>query len=278
MAGRRSRWTARVALTVLCTVWITPALGAGINTFRSSDDVNTSGWWTVLLHPSRLSTLSSTSLVQVFTGQSGLARALLNSIAISVPATVVPILVSTVTAYALVFMRFAARRLVFLLLLSVLVVPNQVAILPLLKLYAQLGIHGTFAAVWLALTGFAVPLNTFLLRAYLLRMRTDLVDCARLDGASEFQILWRVIVPLATPALVALTVFQFLASWNELFLTLAFIGPGPDATLPVALANSVTSLETLSAASLVTVAVPVTVFLLLQARLLGGLTFIVASD
>lgn len=265
-------------LTGLCTVWITPALGAVINTFRSADDVNTSGWWTVLVHPSRLSSLSFSSLVQVFTGQSDLARATLNSIAISVPATVVPILVSTFAAYALVFMRSAGRRLVFLLLISVLVVPNQVAILPLLKLYVHLGMQGTFAAVWLALAGFAVPLNTFLLRAYLRKMRTDLVDCARLDGASEFQILWRVVVPLAAPALVALIVFQFLASWNELFLTLAFIGPGPDATLPVALANSVTSLQTLSAASLVSVAVPVTVFLVLQARLLSGMSVVVPTE
>ncbi|ASC71089.1 sugar ABC transporter permease [Halomicronema hongdechloris C2206] len=149
-----------------------------------------------------------------------MGQAFLNSLIISIPATVMPIAIATFAAYALAWMRFPGRQLLFVMVVGLLVVPLQMTLIPVLRTYNQLGLAGTFLGVWLAHTGYGMPLGIYLLRNYIGTLPRDLIEAAAVDGASHLKIFTRIVVPLSTPAIASFAVFQFLWVWNDLLVAL----------------------------------------------------------
>ncbi len=200
----------------------------------------------------------------------------LNSIAVTVPATVIPIAIAAFAAYGFAWMKFPGRKMLFALVVGLLVVPLQIALIPLLKDFVSLHLNGTFLAVWLAHTGFGLPLATYLLFNYISGLPRDIIELAYVDGASHFKIFTRLVLPLSVPALASFAIFQFLWVWNDYLIALVFIGGGSqNQVLTQRLANLVGSFgqnwELLTAAAFFSMVVPLIVFLGLQRYFVRGL-------
>ena len=165
--------------------------------------------------------------MQVVQGDN-LVNAFLNSLIVTIPATVIPILIAAFAAYGFAWMRFPGRRVFFIMVVALLVVPLQIAFVPILTDYVRLNLNGTFLGVWLAHTGFGLPLATYLLFNYINGLPRDILESAFIDGASHFTIFMRLILPLSVPALASFAIFQFLWVWNDYLVALIFIGAKPD--------------------------------------------------
>jgi alpha-glucoside transport system permease protein len=273
----KAGWFTRIVLTVLCVLWLIPLLGTLITSFRTTDAANTTGWWTVFAH---LKSLTFSNYTTVLKGNSGtqaadMGRDFVNSFAISLPATFIPILIAAFAAYAFTFMEFKGREVLFLTIVGMLVVPNYVAFIPIIKLYRQLGISG-IPAVWLAHIGFGMSLAVYILRNYMATLPRTVIESAKIDGASHFQTFFRLILPMSVPALAAFSIFQFIWVWNDLMTALIFIGPGTDEPVTVGLTHFQTTYNLgwnlITAGSFLTLIVPVAVFLALQRFFVRGLT------
>lgn len=202
--------------------------------------------------------------------------AFLNSLTVAVPATVIPILIAAFAAYGFAWMRFPGRKLLFTMVVALLVVPLQIALVPILRDYVALDLNGTFLAVWLAHTGFGLPLATYLLFNYISSLPRDILESAFIDGASHFTIFTRLILPLSVPALASFAIFQFLWVWNDYLVALIFIGTKPDVqVLTMRLAEIVGSRGSdwhlLTAGAFITMVLPLAVFLALQRFFIRGL-------
>jgi alpha-glucoside transport system permease protein len=262
----------RVGIVLLCVLWFIPTLGLLISSFRNEADVKSSGWWTVITDPFSQWTLDSYSQVL----ESGMANAFVNSIVVSVPATVLPIMIAAFAAYAFTFMRFPGRNVLFMLIVGLLVVPLQVAFVPLLNLFGSYDLNGTFLAVWLAHTAFGMPLAVFILRNYMATLPQEIIESAEIDGASHFQTFWRLIVPMSVPALAAFAIFQFLWVWNDLLVALIFLGAGDNEVVTITLRDLIgdrgQEWHLLTAGAFITMTVPLLVFFSLQRYFVRGLT------
>lgn len=206
----------------------------------------------------------------------GMGRAFLNTLTVAIPATILPILIAAFAAYALAWMEFPGRALILATVVGLLVVPLQLALIPLLKLHNTLGIGKDYVGVWLAHTGFGLPLAIYLLRTYMAGLPREIVESARMDGATEFQILVRIILPLCFPALASFAIFQFLWTWNDLLVATVFLGNDADRqVMTVALRGLLGSRggewEILAASAFVSMSVPLLVFFGLQKYLVRGL-------
>lgn len=202
--------------------------------------------------------------------------AIYNSLTVSIPATVIPILIAAFAAYGFAWMRFPGRRGLFIMVVALLVVPLQIALVPVLSDYTKLDLNGTFLAIWLAHTGFGLPLATYLLYNYISGVPRDILESAFIDGASHFTIFIRLILPLSVPALASFAIFQFLWVWNDYLIALVFIGSKPDVqVLTMRLAEIVGSRGSdwhlLTAGAFVTMVVPLVVFFSLQRFFVRGL-------
>jgi alpha-glucoside transport system permease protein len=208
--------------------------------------------------------------------ESGMANAFVNSIVVSVPATVLPILIAAFAAYAFTFMRFPGRNVLFMLIVGLLVVPLQVAFVPLLSLFSEYELNGTFLAVWLAHTAFGMPLAVYILRNYMSSLPQEIIESAEIDGASHFQTFWRLIVPMSVPALAAFAIFQFLWVWNDLLVALIFLGAGDNEVVTITLRDLIgdrgQEWHLLTAGAFITMTVPLLVFFSLQRYFVRGLT------
>jgi alpha-glucoside transport system permease protein len=268
----RGGWGIRITMILVCVLWLIPTVGLLITSFRTQDAANSSGWWTVFTHPIGGWTLSNYS--DVWT--SGGNNAVLNSIAVSLPATIIPVMIAAFAAYAFTFMEFPFRDTLFILVVGLLVVPMQVAFVPLLKIYGQLGLTGTFPAVWLAHIGFGMPLAVYILRNYMGTLPRGVIESAKIDGASHYQTFWRLIVPMSVPALASFAIFQFLWTWNDLLVALVFLGPGENATLTIQVQGLIgqqnQGWQLLTAGAFLSMIVPLVVFLSLQRYFVRGLT------
>jgi len=269
---RRGGWFAWITLGVVCFLWLVPSIGLLITSFRTPEAALTSGWWTVITKPFQDWTTSNYS--QVWNG--GGSNAFVNSLVVSLPATVIPIFIAAFAAYAFTFMEFPGRDLFFILIVGLLVVPLQVALVPLLKIYGNIGLQGTFASVWLAHAAFGLPLAIFILRGYMTTLPRGVIESAKIDGASHYQTFWRLIVPMSVPALASFAIFQFLWTWNDLLVALIFLGPGEKEVLTVAVAGLVGAQQQgwqlITAGAFISMVVPLLVFLGLQRYFVRGLT------
>lgn len=208
-------------------------------------------------------------------GQS-IGEAFLNTLTVSIPSTIIPILVAAFAAYALAWMDFPGRPLLVAFVVALLVVPLQLALIPLLQLHNAIGIGKGYLGVWLAHTSFGMPMAIYLLRNYMAGLPRDIIENARVDGATDFQIFIRIILPLSFPALASFAIFQFLWTWNDLLVALVFLGTGNDQqVLTGNLVNLMGSRggdwEILSASAFVSIAVPLAVFFAMQRYLVRGL-------
>ncbi|HEX6971858.1 MAG TPA: carbohydrate ABC transporter permease [Limnochordia bacterium] len=264
------------AFTLLvCLAWILPTLGLAISSLRPAADVAASGWWTVLANPFDLTRYTLANYAEVL-GQGGMLRAFGNSLAIAVPATVLPLLLGAMAAFAFTRLRFRGREPLFLLIVGLQVVPLQMSLVPILRLYGEAGLAGTMAAVWLAHTGYGLPFAVYLLRNFFASLPPDLFESAYVDGASPAVAFLRIALPLSVPAVASLAIFQFLWVWNDLLVALIYLGGSPAvAPLTVALSQLVGSYgqdwHVLTAAALVTMAVPLVVFFSLQRFFVRGI-------
>jgi alpha-glucoside transport system permease protein len=206
----------------------------------------------------------------------GLGIAFLNSLIVTIPSVVIPLTLAAFAAYAFAWMQFPGRRLLFGVMVGLLVMPLQMALIPLLRLYTHLDIGGTFLGTWLAHTGFALPLAIFLLYNYISDLPVDILDSARVDGASHFDIFVRLVVPLSIPVLASFAIFQFLWVWNDLLIALVFLGTDSHVAVLTARLNELVGTRgeawyLLTAGAFVSMAVPVAVFLALQRYFVRGL-------
>ncbi|NOX64159.1 MAG: carbohydrate ABC transporter permease [Chloroflexi bacterium] len=205
-----------------------------------------------------------------------LTNAFLNSLAVAIPSTVIPILIAAFAAYGFAWMRFSGRKLFFVIVVALLVVPLQIALVPILRDYVRLGLNGTFLGVWLAHTGFGLALATYLLYNYISGLPRDILESAFIDGASHFTIFVRLILPLSVPALASFAIFQFLWVWNDYLVALIFIGEKQDVkVLTMRLADLVGSRgadwHLLTAGAFVSMVLPLIVFFSLQRYFVRGL-------
>ncbi|MBK9710299.1 MAG: carbohydrate ABC transporter permease [Kouleothrix sp.] len=208
--------------------------------------------------------------------ETNFSAAFLNSVAVAVPATVIPILIAAFAAYGFAWMNFPGRKILFTIIVALLVVPLQIALVPILRDYVGLGINGTFLSVWLAHTGFGLPLATYLLYNYISELPREILESAFIDGATPFTIFTRLILPLSLPALASFAIFQFLWVWNDYLVALIFIGATPNVqVLTMRLANLVGSRgqdwHLLTAGAFISMLLPLTVFFSLQRFFVRGL-------
>ncbi|MEL7459316.1 MAG: carbohydrate ABC transporter permease [Pseudomonadota bacterium] len=207
----------------------------------------------------------------------GMAKAFFNTLTVTIPATIIPILIAAFAAYALAWMDFPGRALLIAAVVGLLVVPLQLALIPLLKLHLNIGIGKGYLGVWLAHTGFGLPLAIYLLRNYMVGLPKDIIENARVDGATDFQIFVKIILPLSFPALAAFSIFQFLWTWNDLLVALVFLIDATGETTVMTkqivelLGTRGGNWEVLATAGFVSMIVPLTVFFLMQRYLVRGL-------
>lgn len=282
------------SLLLLCIIWTLPTLGLLVSSFRPQNAVNATGWWAVVRPAEDIEGARFTldNYRQVLLGKrmtyvnvqgeevqaSGddLSTAFLNSLAVTVPATVIPILIAACAAYAFAWMKFKGREFFFVIVVALLVVPLQIALIPILRDYTRLDLNGTFLAIWLAHTGFGLPLATYLLYNYISTLPREILESAFLDGASHFTMFVRLILPLSVPALASFAIFQFLWVWNDLLVAMVFIGSKPEvAVLTQRLQEMVGSRgqdwHLLTAGAFITMLLPVLVFFSLQRYFVRGL-------
>ncbi len=341
------------ALIVICLFWVIPVLGVLITSFRQSQDIFSSGWWTILPHQvwntsSELKVDPAVDLsgsfqfqgittsfealqkgvvlpdgrkllwygnkrtrtveVQALTWQgfgvnltldnyknvlsgkeirykdaqgqeivrqgNNLSGAFFNSIAVAVPATVIPILIAAFAAYGFAWMSFPGRKAFFIIVVALLVVPLQLALVPIVRDYTALGLNGTYLAIWLAHTGFGLPLAIYLLFGYISELPREILESAFIDGASNFTIFTQLILPLAVPALASFAIFQFLWVWNDYLVALVFLG-GKTPVVTYALASMVgekgQDWHLLTSGAFISMLLPLTVFFALQRYFVRGL-------
>ena len=265
----------RIAVVLIVVVWSLPTVGLLVSSFRPSADIRASGWWEAVLHPFESAQWTVANYVSVL-GADGMGEAFLNSIIVTIPATAIPITMAAFAAYAFAWMRFPGRGILFALVVGLLVVPIQMALIPVLRLYTELDLNGTFVGTWLAHAGFGLPLAIFLLFNFISQIPRDLIESAHIDGASHYQVFTRLVLPLSIPALASFAIFQFLWVWNDLLVALVYLGTDSEvATMPARLNELVGSKgeawHVLTAGAFLTMIVPLVVFLALQRYFVRGI-------
>jgi alpha-glucoside transport system permease protein len=344
-----------VVLILICLIWIVPTIGIFVTSFRNSQDIFTTGWWTIFPHrayvdsgviridskinldgpisipdikgqytfeqlragvktsdgkmltwygnkrtrqidvsslkwvgfSAQLTTKNYTDVLsnknvsyQDANGNSiirqgdNLINAFLNSVAVAIPATIIPILIAAFAAYGFAWLKFPGRKLLFTVVVALLVVPLQIALVPIVQDYTKLDLNGTYLGIWLAHTGFGLPLAVYLLFNYISGLPRDILESAFIDGASNFTIFTQLILPLSVPALASFAIFQFLWVWNDYLVALVFLG-SKNLVLTVTLANMVgekgQDWQLLTSGAFISMLLPLTVFFALQRYFVRGL-------
>lgn len=282
--------TATIASLVIAVLWTIPTAGLFISSFRPEQEIKTNGWWTIFTNPGFTLDNYAEVLLSPSSSSPQLGGYFVNSLAITIPATVFPLVLASMAAYAFAWIKFKGSGPLFVLIFALQVVPLQMALIPLLQMFsafllpAQRALNAavpiipdeTYAPVWIAHTIFALPLAIFLLHNFISEIPGDVIEAARVDGASHSQIFFRIVVPLALPAIASFGIFQFLWVWNDLLVALIFSGGTADvAPLTQRLAELTGSRgqewQRLTAAAFVSLVIPLIVFFSLQRYFVRGL-------
>ena len=259
-----------IALALIALVWLAPTVGLLVTSFRPRQDIQVTGWWESFLQ----FRYTLENYQQVLTAQ-GMLEAFTNTLLIAVPSTIIPVVLASMAAYAFSWLSFPFRDGLFLIVVALLMIPLQVAFIPLLKLFAPTGLLNSFGAIWLTHTAFALPFGIFLLRNFFITLPKDLIEAARIDGSSTIGIFRTIVVPLSVPAIAAYGIFQFLWVWNDLLMALVFVQRGDMWPMTKAIQNLLTQYGTewhlLAAGAFILMAVPLLVFFSLQRYFVQGL-------
>jgi alpha-glucoside transport system permease protein len=282
MSSRKERKQGRgsfVVLILLSALWLLPTLGLFITSLRSKGEAQTSGWWDVFLNPfSQNWDISSYTTVLT---ENKLATSFISSMAVTIPATILPLLFAAYAAFGFTFLSFRGREFFFSVIIGLLVVPLQGALVPVLKMFISITdktgieISGQYAAAWFVHSAFAMPLAIYILRNYMMTIPNTLIEAARMDGASNFTIFWRLVLPISVPALASFAIFQFLWVWNDYLIAFVFVGnerPVLTYTLLAMLGQYGEGWQAVAAGSFISLSVPLLVFFTLQRYFIRGLT------
>jgi alpha-glucoside transport system permease protein len=207
-----------IVLGLIGLVWLLPSVGLLITSFRPSSDMRASGWWTVLTNPN----FTLDNYQRVLEGE-GIGGAFLNSVYITVPSTLIPLVIASLAAFALAWIKFPLRDTTFLVIIGLMMVPVQIGFIPLVQGLRPTGLLTNFGAIWLTHAAYALPFGIFLLRNFFITLPKDLIEAARIDGASNLGIFRTIVVPLSVPAIASYGIFQFLWVWNDLLMALVYV-------------------------------------------------------
>ncbi|WP_435615787.1 carbohydrate ABC transporter permease [Streptomyces coelicoflavus] len=259
----------RVFLIVVGLFWLVPTIGLLLSSLRTPQDMAASGWWKVFTEPSRLTFQSYEELLK----NGDITSSLLNTALITVPATVLVVVIGALAGYAFAWMDFPGRDWWFLAVVGLLVVPVQVALIPIAELFGKIGLFGSILGVILFHVGFGLPFAVFLLRNFFAEIPRELLEAARLDGAGELRLFARVVMPLGGPAIASLGIFQFLWVWNDMLVALIFSDSGSQ-PITVALQTQVrqfgNNIDVLAPGAFISMVIPLAVFFAFQRQFVCG--------
>jgi alpha-glucoside transport system permease protein len=267
-----------LVLLLLVAIWSTPTVGLLITSLRSKDSASETGWWTAIADP-----LNTAWTLEPYMNaiEGGMLDALLNTLIVTIPATVLPLIIAANAAYAFTFIQFKGREIYFASLVALMVLPLQSALFPVLKGFVWFkdvtGIQliGNFPAAWIVHSAFALPLAIYILRNYMLTIPPSLLEAARVDGASYYQIFWKLVLPMSIPAIASFAIFQFLWVWNDYLIAFIFVGeqkPVMTWQLLRLLGQYGGGWQDVAAGSFLSLIVPLIVFFGLQRYFVRGLT------
>ncbi|MBZ6285381.1 carbohydrate ABC transporter permease [Streptomyces olivaceus] len=269
LADAASGGLVRVFLLVVGLFWLVPTIGLLLSSLRTPQDVAASGWWEVFTKPSQLTFRSYEELLK----NGDITSSLLNTVAITVPATVLVVVIGALAGYAFAWMDFPGRDWWFLAVVGLLVVPVQVALIPIAELFGKIGLFGSVLGVILFHVGFGLPFAVFLLRNFFAEIPRELLEAARLDGAGELRLFARVVMPLGGPAIASLGIFQFLWVWNDMLVALIFSDSGSQ-PITVALQTQMrqfgNNIDVLAPGAFISMVIPLAVFFAFQRQFVSG--------
>jgi alpha-glucoside transport system permease protein len=262
----------RLVILAVVILWTLPTLGLLVSSFRTQLAISDSGWWTVFMSVGEEEfTLRNYERVAF---ADGMINAFVNSLLVALPATVIPITIAAFAAYGIAWMDFPGRQLIFVLIVGLLVVPLQMALIPVLRVYTRLQLNGTFIGIWLAHTGFGLPLATYILYGYVSSIPKSIIESAHADGATPWMLFTRLILPLSVPAIASFAIFQFLWVWNDLLVALVFLGtqtPIVTTKLAELVGSRGQDWHVLTAGAFMTMIMPLIVFFSLQRYFVRGM-------
>jgi len=266
-----SRLMLHLILIGLALLWLVPSLGLFITSLRSMDAIAVSGWWVALFQWK----FTVANYIEVLTSQK-FAGNFLNSLIITIPSTLIPILVGAFAAYGFACIRFKGRKLLFLTVIALMVLPLQTTWLPVLKMYNYLKLTGSYFAIWAAHSAYGLPFAIFLLFNFFTELPKELFDSARIDGCSDLRIFRHIVLPLSAPAIASLSIFQFVWVWNDLMNALIFLQDPAKYPLTIAIQSLLgqygSEWHLLAAGAFVTMSMPLVVFFALQRYFVRGIT------
>ncbi|WP_340378452.1 carbohydrate ABC transporter permease [Streptomyces sp. SS7] len=269
LVGKVNSGLVRGFLLVVGLFWLVPTIGLLISSLRSPEDLSAGGWWTVFSEPSRLTFASYRKLLE----NGDITDSLVNTVLITVPATLLVVFIGSLAGYAFAWMEFPGRDWCFLAVVGLLVVPVQVALIPIAELFGKLGLFGSVFGVILFHVGFGLPFAVFLLRNFFAEIPRELLEAARLDGAGELRLFFRVVMPLGGPAIASLAIFQFLWVWNDMLVALVFTDAGSQ-PITVALQTQVrqfgNNIDVLAPGAFISMVIPLAVFFAFQRQFVSG--------
>ena len=267
-----------ITLAFLVVIWSMPTVGLLITSLRDRDEAASSGWWTAVFDPFN-QIWSLASFEKAIEG--GMLDSLIYTLVISIPATILPLVIAANAAFAFTFIEFKGREVLFASLVALMVLPLQSALIPVLKgmvwLKKTFGIElvGNFASAWIVHAAFALPLAIYILRNFMMTLPVSLIEAARIDGASYYQIFWKLIIPMSIPAIASFAIFQFLWVWNDYLIAFIFVGE-QKAVMTYKLLRLLGQYgdgwQTVAAGSFISLVIPVIVFFALQRFFVRGLT------
>lgn len=268
-----------IVLIILAALWLLPTFGLLITSLREGTQAQVTGWWDVFAHPFQTQ-WTGVAFKQALE-KNGLAASFISSAAVTIPATILPLLFAAYAAYGFTFLRFRGREFFFSTIIGLLVIPIEAAIVPVLKMFLAIEkwtgikISGQYAAAWMVHAAFAMPLAIYILRNYMSTIPSALIEAARIDGAEDYKIFWRLILPISVPALASFAIFQFLWVWNDYLIAFVFVGnehPVLTYTLLSMLGQYGEGWQIVAAGSFISMSVPLFIFFSLQRYFVRGMT------